>query len=198
LIGYVDPLERVLREYPLRDNSLEARYARSVAYLEAGQIPKALTEIDSLLVEYPDDPYFNELKGDILYRSGKIREAVPAYDAAVQAKPDSSLLRMSLGRAQSDSQEPAWVKASIKNLEKVVEIEPTNPGAWKLLGIAYGLDHQEAEASLALAESAINAGDIPRAKSLADRAMKGMPTGSPGWLRAQDISNVAATANNIE
>ena len=191
LIGYVDPLERVLREYPQRDNSVEARYARSVAYLEAGQIPKALTEVDGLLADHPDDPYFNELKGDILYRSGKMREAVPAYDAAVRAKPDSPLLRMSLGRAQSDLQDPASVKSSIKNLQRVVEIEPNNPGAWKLLGIAYGLDHQEAEASLALAESAINSGDKARAKSLADRAMKGMPTGSPGWLRAQDISNVA-------
>jgi predicted Zn-dependent protease len=191
LIGYVDPLERVLRQYPERDNSLEARYARSVAYLEAGQVPKALTEVDRLLAEYPDDPYFNELKGDILYRSGKMREAVPAYEAAVRARPDSPLLRMSLGRAQSDLQDPASVKSSIKNLQRVVEIEPNNPGAWKLLGIAYGLDHQEAEASLALAESAINSGDKARAKSLADRAMKGMPTGSPGWLRAQDISNVA-------
>jgi predicted Zn-dependent protease len=90
------------------------------------------------------------------------------------------------------------VKESIKNLEKVVEAEPDNPGAWRLLGIAYGLDHQEAEASLALAESAIAVGDNARAKSLADRAMKGMPTGSPGWLRAQDISNVAGTPTNIE
>ena len=103
--------------------------------------------------DHPDDPYFNELKGDILYRSGKIREAVPAYEAAVRAKPDSPLLHMSLGRAQSDLQDPASVKSSIKNLQRVVEIEPNNPGAWKLLGIAYGLDHQEAEASLALAIS---------------------------------------------
>jgi predicted Zn-dependent protease len=196
LIGYVDPLERVLREYPQRDNSLEARYARSVAYLEAGQVPKALTEVNALLAEHPDDPYFNELKGDILYRSGKIREAVPAYEAAVRAKPDSPLLHMSLGRAQSDLQDPASVKSSIQNLQRVVEIEPNNPGAWKLLGIAYGLDHQEAEASLALAESAINSGDNARAKSLADRAMKGMPTGSPGWLRAQDIFNVADIPEN--
>jgi predicted Zn-dependent protease len=195
LVGYVDPLERVLRQYPERDNSLEARYARSIAYLEAGQIPKSLAQMDSLLADYPDDPYFNETKGDILYRSGKIKEAIPAYEAAVRAKPDSALLHMSLGRAQSDLQDPASVKASIKHLEKAVDMEPDNSGAWKLLGIAYGLDHQEAEASLALAESAIASGDKSRAKSLADRAMKGMPTGSPGWLRAQDISNVASISD---
>jgi predicted Zn-dependent protease len=55
--------------------------------------------------------------------------------------------------------------------------------------VAYGLNKQEAEASLALAESALRSGDWPRARALADRAMKGMPAGSPGWLRAQDISN---------
>jgi predicted Zn-dependent protease len=103
LIGYVDPLERVLRAYPDRDNSLEARYARSVAYLEAGQIPKALNQVDSLLTEYPEDAYFNELKGDILYRSGKIREAVPAYEAAVRAHPNSPLLRMSCAERPAGS-----------------------------------------------------------------------------------------------
>lgn len=193
LIGYVDPMERVLKRYPDGDNSLEARYARSVAYLEAGQIPKALGQVDSLLAEYPQDAYFNELKGDILYRSGKPKEAVVFYEAAIKAEPDSPLLHQSAARAQNDLRDPASIKSAIGHLKRVVEIEPNNPGAWKLLGIAYGLNHQEPEASLALAESAIASGDKARAKSLADRAMKGMPTGSPGWLRAQDIANVAGT-----
>jgi predicted Zn-dependent protease len=193
LIGYVDPLARVLKRYPDSDNSLEARYARSVAYLEAGQIPKALGQVDSLLAEHPQDAYFNELKGDILYRSGKPKEAVASYEAAIKAEPDSPLLHQSVARAQNDLQDPASIKSAIGHLQRVVEIEPNNPGAWKLLGIAYGLNHQEAEAALALAESAIASGDKARAKGLADRAMKGMPTGSPGWLRAQDIANVAGT-----
>jgi len=191
LIGYVDPLDRVLKRYPDGDNSLEARYARSVAYLEAGQIPKALGQVDSLLAEHPQDAYFNELKGDILYRSGKPKEAVLSYEAAIKAEPDSPLLHQSAARVQNDLQDPASIKSAIGHLKRVVEIEPSNPGAWKLLGIAYGLNHQDAEAALALAESAIASGDKARARSLADRAMKGMPTGSPGWLRAQDISNVA-------
>jgi len=193
LIGYVDPLARVLKRYPDSDNSLEARYARSVAFLEAGQIPKALGQVDSLLAEHPQDAYFNELKGDILYRSGKPKEAVASYEAAIKAEPDSPLLHQSAARAQNDLQDPASIKSAIGHLQRVVEIEPNNPGAWKLLGIAYGLNHQEPEASLALAESAIASGDKARAKSLADLAMKGMPTGSPGWLRAQDIANVAGT-----
>jgi predicted Zn-dependent protease len=193
LIGFVDPLDRVLKRYPEADRSLEARYARSVAYLEDGKADKALTEVDSLLAEHPQDAYFNELKGDILYRNGKLQEAVPAYEAAVAANPDSPLLHMSLGRVLSDLKDPASVKASIEHFQRVVEVEPNNGRAWKLLGIAYSLDHQDAQASLALAESAITAGDMARAKSLADRAMKGMPTGSPGWLRAQDIANVAGS-----
>lgn len=191
LIGYVDPLPRVLKRYPDGDNSLEARYARSVAYFGAGQMPKAISQVDSLLSEYPNDPYFNELKGDILFKGGKAKAAVPFYQAAVDAEPDSPMLLMSLGRVQKETEDPALIKASIENLKRVVEIEPANPGAWRNLGIAYGMNKQDPEASLALAESAITSGDRVRARALAERAMKGLPAGSPGWLRAQDISNAA-------
>ncbi|HEX6093535.1 MAG TPA: M48 family metalloprotease, partial [Dongiaceae bacterium] len=189
LIGYVDPLPRVIKEYPEDDNSVEARYARSVAYFGGGQMLKAVAQVDSLLADYPGDPYFNELKGDILFKNGKARAAVPFYQAAVDAVPDSPMLLLSLGRTQRETNDPALIKAAIENLKRVVEIEPANPGAWKNLGIAYGLNKQDPEASLALAEAAISSGDRARARALAERAMKGLPTGSPGWLRAQDISN---------
>ena len=189
LIGYVDPLPRVLKEFPDSDNSLEARYARAVAYFGGGQMQKAIAQVDSLLADYPDDPYFSELKGNILFKNGKAMAAVPFYQAAVDAVPDSPMLLMSLGRTQRETNDPALIKASIENLKRVVEIEPTNSGAWKNLGIAYGLNKQDPEASLALAEAAIASGDRPRARALAERAMRGLPTGSPGWLRAQDISN---------
>ena len=189
LIGYVDPLPRVLKRYPDSDNSLEARYARAVAYFGGGQMMKAISQVDSLLADNPGDPYFSELKGDILFKNGKAMAAVPFYQAAVDAEPDSPMLLMSLDRTQRETGDPALIKASIENLKRVVEIEPANPGAWKNLGIAYGMNNQDPEASLALAESAITSGDRARAKAQAERAMKGLPTGSPGWLRAQDISN---------
>jgi len=44
-----------------------------------------------------------------------------------------------------------------------------------------------AMATVASAEEAMLSGDIPRARALADRAEKTLPTGSAGWLRAQDI-----------
>jgi predicted Zn-dependent protease len=194
LIGYVDPLPRVLQRFPASDNSLEARYGRAMAYYEAGQLPQAQAEIDSLLADYPRDPFFNEMKGDMYYRSGKIAQALPYYEAAVAAEPNSALLRLVLARAQVDSREPRQVNAAIGHLQEVVRLEPRNPGAWRTMGIAYGLNKNEPEASLALAESAVNSGDRARARQLAERAMKGLPAGSPGWLRAQDIANVVDPA----
>ena len=126
---------------------------------------KAIAQVDSLLADYPGDPYFNELKGDILFKNGKAKAAVPYYQAAVDACRISPMLLMSLGRTQRETNDPAMIKASIENLKRVVEIEPANPGAWKNLGIAYGLNKQDPEASLALAESAITSGDRPRAQS---------------------------------
>ena len=74
LVGYLYPVDQVLIRYPESDKSVYARYARSIAYFRIGQLQRALPEIDSLIAEHPDDPYFQEQKGQILYQTGHGRE----------------------------------------------------------------------------------------------------------------------------
>src|SRR5215510_10830506 len=78
LRGYTEPLARVLQRYPESDNSLESRYARSIAYAQPGQanVKKALALADSLIAEFPRDPYFQENKAEILLKSAN--QAQPA------------------------------------------------------------------------------------------------------------------------
>ena len=70
-------------------------------------------------------------------------------------------------------------------------MESKNAGVYKLLAIAYGRQGDMAMASLFQAEESLARGDEKKAKFFADRALVGLPTGSPGWLRAQDIQFVA-------
>ncbi len=187
LIGYLWPLDRVLQQYPETDKSLYARYARSIAYFRVGQLQAALAPIDSLIAEHPQDPYFLEQKGQILYESGRGAEALPYYEKAVALAPDQPLIRMELAQVQIEQENPALVKPAIEQMKQVVQAEPRNPGAWRLLGIAYGRDGQMGQAALALAESAADAGRIAEARQQANAALAQLPEGSPGWLRAQDI-----------
>ena len=55
--------------------------------------------VDGLIAEAPKDPYFHELKGQILFENGRIAESVPPYREAVRYRPDSALLRYGLARA---------------------------------------------------------------------------------------------------
>ncbi|MGH6960506.1 MAG: M48 family metalloprotease, partial [Dongiaceae bacterium] len=197
LRGYTEPMARVQKRYPESDTSLEARYARSIAYAQPGQanLKKAIALADSLIAEFPEDPYFQENKAEILLKSAnQAKAALPYYEAAATALPDSPNILAELAMAQLALDDPALTKKAISELEKVIRIEPRNGSAWYQLSIAYGKDGQLPMAALALAERAA-ASSGPRAckasKDQAQRAMQGLPEGTPAWLRAQDIYNGA-------
>ncbi|MEA2778723.1 MAG: hypothetical protein QOK29_267 [Rhodospirillaceae bacterium] len=187
LIGFLWPLPRVLQRYPESDNSLYARYARSIAYYRVGQLQRSLPILDGLMKEHPSDPYFQELKGQILYENGRGREALPYYEKALALAPDQPLLRMELAQVQVEQEDPMLLKPAIDGMNLVVRDEPRNPAAWRLLGIAYGRDGQLGMAALSLAQSAAEAGRAREAKRQAQQALQQLPYGSPAWLRAQDI-----------
>jgi predicted Zn-dependent protease len=187
LIGFLWPLPRVLQRYPETDTGLYARYARSIAYYRAGQLPRALTIIDGLIAENPADPYFHELRGQMLYESGRGTDALPSYEKALTLAPDQPLLRYELAQVQIEQEDPGLVKPAVEELKQVVIDEPRNPDAWQLLGVAYGRDGQMGMASLALAEAAAANNRPKRAREQAKRALDQLPYGTPAWLRAQDI-----------
>jgi predicted Zn-dependent protease len=193
LIGYLQPLQQVLIAYPVSDTSLPARYARALGYWRGGRHAESVAEMQSLLAEEPDNPYFNEQLGQILFQTGRLAEALPFYERSVALAPTQPLLRMELARLLNEIGGAANYRTAIAHLEEVVRYEPRNAGAWRQLSIAYGRDGQLAMAALALAEAAEARGDDAEARQQADRAMRQLPEGSPAYLRAQDILSAART-----
>ena len=191
LVGFLVPLGQVLRRYPLSDQSLEARYARAIAYYRASDLDKALPLLDQLLAEHPEDAYFHELRGQILFENGRIAEAVDWYQRAVDLDPTEPLLRLGLAQAQLETERQDLVTPALAQLEEVVRREPRNGFAWHLLAIAYGRTDQLGMSALALSESALARNNAAEAKAQADRAMHILPENSPAWLRAQDIKSAA-------
>ncbi len=197
LIGFIEP-GRALQIYKENDPAIDARYARAIAYSRRPDYPRALALIDGLIAERPDDGYFHELKGQILFESGKAAEALPPYQRAVELLPDEPLLRIDLARVQIERDDPQLLKAAIANLEHARRRENESPELWRLLAVAYGRDGQLGMASLAQAERALLQRRYGEARAFAERAERQLPNGSSGWLRAQDIRQAAERAADKE
>lgn len=192
LSGFLEDPVQVKRRYPPSDTSLEARYARAVADHRMNRPKEALAGMDSLLAEYPNDPYFLELKGQILLETGRPREALGPYRKAVEQLPDAPLLRSDLARIEMGLDDEALLNDAITNLRLSLLRDADRPGVWRQLAVALGRDGQEGESALALSEEALLLGKPADAKYHAGKAERLLPPGSPDWLRAQDIQQVIA------
>jgi predicted Zn-dependent protease len=193
LLGYLDPI-KALKLYPVSDTSLAARYARAFAYHRRVNLKRALGEVDDLLAEYPDDGFFHELKGQILFENGHIDEAVLSYVDAVSLLPDESLIRVGLAQALIETGDIQVFDSAIEHLESALRQDREQPGVHRLLSVAYGRTDRLGLSWLASAERAILTGRPKDAIGFAKRANKMLPVGSPGQLRAQDIEFVAEQA----
>lgn len=198
LNGYLEPLGRVMQMYPESDTSVPARYARAIALYRTSRMEEAIAVMDSLLAEAPQDPFFLEQKAQILYENGRVADSIPLYQQALDLAPAEPLIRMELATAQIQLGDPALLDPAAAHLTEVVRLEPKNSRAYDLLGQAYFNQGNEPMATLARAEAMLARGKAKEAKRLADRAMAGLPEGSPGWLRAQDIQFVADQADEDE
>ena len=191
LIGFLQPLNQVLRQYPESDTSLPARYARAIAYYRVPDIDKALAEINALLDEKPDDPYFHELKGQMLLEHGRVAESVPEYQAAVLSLPESAQIRQALAKAQVALDTREMDQAALENLAITLSKEPNNSTAWRLSAVAYGRLGNQAMTALSLAESALARGKFSEARERAEHASGLLEENTAPWLRAEDVKNEA-------
>ena len=187
LYAYLNSPDKTLRIYRENDTSLTARYARAIAYYRIPDVERAIGELDGLLHEFPNDPWFQELKGQILFENGHIMLSIPSYEKAVALRPEEPLLRLGLARALIEIHKPEYTKKAIDHLIIAAQAEPNYAPHWHFLGIAYGRDEKLAQSSLALAEASLLRGELDAAKYHAERAKRGLPVGAPDHLRAEDI-----------
>ncbi|RKQ71260.1 putative Zn-dependent protease [Litorimonas taeanensis] len=191
LRGFLEGPQLVFSRYPLSDQSQYARYARSVAHYRAADLRNAIKELDSLIDEEPNNPYFHELKAQILYESGQRESAIPPARKALELKPDAPLLKMALAQSLIETQDAGLVEEAVTLVKSALQTEPDNSFAWYILSTAYGHQGKEALAKYASAERFYALGDIQRARSFAQRAQEDLPRNEPQWRRASDIVVVA-------
>jgi len=191
LIGFLYSPGRVFSKFPQTDQSKEARYARSVAFFQAGQLDLAITEIDRLINSEPDNPYFHELKAQFYYESGRGPDSIAPITRALELKPDAPLFKLALAQALIERNSGEDATRAEQLLSEAVASERDNATAWYWLSQAYDRQGREAMAEYAVAEQAFSSGNWLRAKAFAERAQADMPRNEPSWRRAGDIVAVA-------
>ena len=130
LSGYLERPQIVFNRYPATDRPARALRPRHRAFFQGGTgaLEASLAEVDELMRERPDYPYFWEFKGDFLMRSGKTAQAIPPLRQALKLAPEPRLIRVQLATALQNDRSPAAVKESVALLRKsLVDDENARP-----------------------------------------------------------------------
>ena len=194
LVGYVQEPGRTLQAYPESDKSVPGRYARAYAWHKEAFLDKAMAEADALLAGAPNDPYFLELKGQILLESGHPQDALAPLRRATELTANQPLIATTFGHALIATEDPAQLPEAERVLKAAVARDRENPFAWYELGVIYGQQGDMARARLASAEQQVLELNYQQALSSAETAQAALPKGSPDYLRAQDIAMQARAA----
>jgi len=186
LLGFVAP-DTALQRYSEADRSVGARYARAIALYRKGTLGSALLTIDGLLKEYPNDPYFHELKGQMLFENGHMADSVVSYRRAVQLAPSANIMKVDFARSLLEANKPENDQEAVRNLEIARQTESDSFELWRLMSVGYTRLHNNGMTSLARAEMSILRGERSAAQAHAAAAVRELQPGTPAWQRAQDI-----------
>ncbi|AVO39097.1 M48 family metalloprotease [Pukyongiella litopenaei] len=173
-----------LRRAPAEPHADVRHMREAVAHHRNHDRVRALASIDAALSLRPDDPFYYELKGQILLEHRQVSAAVAAYERAVELAPDNALILAAHGRALLAAGRPGDALAA---LEKSRSRDFRNAMVMHDLSRAYAQSDQLGMAALLTAERYALQGRMPDAGINARRAMGLLPRGSGPWQRAQDV-----------
>jgi len=185
--AFMERPDTVNRRYPISDGSMPARYAHATSTYLHGDLRSALSQIDALIQQQPNNAYFYELRGQALLEGGRPADAVAPLRKAVAMSGSAPLIEMLLGQALVATDNKAYTDEAISILRVAVARETEAPIGYTQLAMAYGRKGDYAEADLASAQAAFLRGDNKTARELASRAKTRFAIGSPGWVKADDI-----------
>jgi predicted Zn-dependent protease len=185
--AFMERQDTVYRRYPMSNNSLPARYAHAITTYLHGDLRSALSQIDALIQQQPNNPYFHEVRGQALLEGGKPQEAIAPLRKAVHLSNNAPLIEMLLGQALVATGNNAYTDEAIAILRAAVARETEAPLGYTQLAMAYGRKGDYAQADLASAQAAFLRGDSKTARDLASRAKTRFAIGTPGWVKADDI-----------
>ncbi|MFN3616178.1 MAG: tetratricopeptide repeat protein, partial [Rubrimonas sp.] len=193
LDGFIERPERVLariRESAEPEGEFNL-YRRAIAEFRGASPDAALQTLDRLLRQRPDDPFYWELRGQILFESARPAEAIEPLRRAVALAPNEPLIAGMLGRALLAAGGPQAEAEALATLQRAARDDPGEAMILRDLAQAYARAGDDGMAALTTAERMALTGNPADAAMMARRAMQILPQGSPAWMRADDLAALA-------
>lgn len=156
----------------------------AVAYHRQSDMGRALASIDAAIEMRPADPFYEDLRGQILMENRRFDAALGAYRRAVELAPDNALILAGYGRALLAAGHP---RDALEQLEKARERDFRDLRALHDMALAYARIGDTGMAALATAERYALQARPEEAGLNAKRALALLPRGSAPWQRAQDV-----------
>jgi predicted Zn-dependent protease len=163
-------------------------YMKAIKFFRTSSFDNALNHVNKLLMKHPKDPYYHELKAQILFEAGK-NAALTEYNIACEIRKNDPLMLLSRAIVGISiySNEPSKLTPFYNDLLFVIEKEPNNLLALYYMAIYYEKKGLKAKSYLNSAIIAHKSGNRENAKNLAAKALKELNDKSPDWYKAKDI-----------
>lgn len=170
-----------------KDNSDHSKYALAVGLYRQALLDDSLTVLDELILKYPKNAWYYELKGQILYESGKIEDSIKPYTIALELKEKEPLIMVGLATALNARGNKGDAKKAINLLKESLKYDKKNSQTWYQLAISYSDINNIGMAELSSAERYFITGNTKMALFHAKKSLKYFNNSDIFKLRAQDI-----------
>lgn len=190
IAAYTQGHQSATRLFARSPGSLPAAYADTIGTFLRGNARAAVGKIDALIKAQPNNPYFHEMKGEILIKAGRPADAAKSFATALRLdRRKSGIIQIGYGQALMATGRADMLRQAISELQTGLSREKEYAAGYRYLAQAHGQLGNIGDAELATAEGHFHSGSYREAKVFAARAQMRLPSGSPGWMRAQDIIN---------
>ena len=187
LDGFLNNPNDVIRKAKKDSSLIFNKYSLAVAYYRKALLKESLSVLSEMINQYPNNPWFYELKGQVLYESGKIRESIIPYRKSLSISPNEPLLMVALATALNALENKNNAIEAISLLKKSLMHDQKNTQTWFQLAISFSRINDIGNAELASAERHFLTGNVKMASFHAKKSLKYNKNSSISKLRAQDI-----------
>ncbi|MDC0864493.1 M48 family metalloprotease [Rickettsiaceae bacterium] len=188
LAAFTLDINKILDRIYDEDNWVIEHYVKAIKNFRIGNFDDALNHVNHLIMKYPDNPYYHELKAQIYFEFGK-NSALNEYNIALSYRPNDILIRLEraiVGLTQTINN-PRAITRYYQDLLMVVQKDPDNLLALYYLSIFFEKKGLIGKSYLNTALIAFKSGRMDDAKNLADAAIKNLQKKSPEWYKASDL-----------
>lgn len=191
LEGFIENPDNLLQKYKNQNDDV-ANYIKSIAFFRKGKADEALNLLNEIIIKNPKDGFLFELRGEILFGSGRVEDSIISYNQAIKllSGEDSTLAKISFSSSilALKKNDETLIKLAIKRLEEAKEIENENPFLFRQLASAYSKIGDEGRSLLALAELNLLTGDKEKCRKFAKEAKEKLAKSEKmELLRADDL-----------